>query len=146
ERPAGAPPALGRRQQQIFDVLADTGLTGMRAVDVARAIGGDQANTHTSISALATRGIAERIPGEDGPRWRPTATYPGAPDPLLRMAGHVPVGEWTTYGDISLAVWGTTNQARAVGRAASTSRHFPNPHRVLWNGGRIPPTWRPVGA
>jgi alkylated DNA nucleotide flippase Atl1 len=55
-------------------------------------------------------------------------------------------GEWTTYGDVSLAVRGDTRAARAVGRAAAKLPHFPNPHRILWNGGRVPPTWRSAAS
>src|SRR4051794_2651189 len=137
---------LGSRQQQIVEVLAGAGEAGMRAADIAKAISGDQANTHTSVTGLATRGVVEKIVSDDGPRWRLVARYRGVSDPYLRMAGHVRAGEWTTYGDISIAVRGDTKAARAVGRAAATLDHFPNPHRVLWNGGRIPPTWRTTGS
>jgi hypothetical protein len=50
-----------------------------------------------------------------------------------RVAAHVQ-GELSGRGD--------TKAARAVGRQAATLDAFPNPHRVLWNGGRIPPTWK----
>jgi alkylated DNA nucleotide flippase Atl1 len=46
------------------------------------------------------------------------------------------------YGDVSVAVRGDTNGARAVGRAAAMLEHFPNPHRVLQSGGQIPEGWR----
>ncbi len=46
------------------------------------------------------------------------------------------------YGDISIAVRGDTQGARAVGRAAATLQLFPNPHRVLQSGGKIPEGWR----
>ena len=56
--------------------------------------------------------------------------------PYLRIAGLVRAGEWTTYGDLSMAVRGDANASRAVGRLAATHPGFPNPHRVLRAGGR----------
>jgi alkylated DNA nucleotide flippase Atl1 len=137
---------LGTRQQQIVEVLGDAGEAGMRAAEIAKAISGEQANTHTSITGLATRGVVEKIASDDGPRWRLAPRYRGVSDPYLRMAGHVRAGEWTTYGDISIAVRGDTKAARAVGQAAAMLHEFPSPHRVLWSGGRIPPTWRTPGT
>ena len=46
-------------------------------------------------------------------------------------------GEWTSYGDISAAVHGSSRAARAVGRTAATSDEFPNAHRVLRSDGSI---------
>jgi hypothetical protein len=120
---------LGTRQHQIVDVLAGAGDGGMRAAEIAKAISGDQANTHTSITGLATRGVVEKVVLSDGPRWRLAGRYRGVSDPYLRTAGHVRAGEWTTYGDVSIAVRGDTKAAR-----------------VIWNGGRIPPTWRITGS
>ncbi len=55
--------------------------------------------------------------------------------PYLSIARLVRAGEWTTYGDLSIAVRGDTNASRAVGRLAATHPGFPNPHRVLRAGG-----------
>jgi alkylated DNA nucleotide flippase Atl1 len=60
----------------------------------------------------------------------------------MRMASRVREGEWTTYGDISIAVRGDTKAARGVGQAAAALDAFPNPERVLNDGGRINPKWR----
>jgi alkylated DNA nucleotide flippase Atl1 len=57
------------------------------------------------------------------------------------MASFVEAGEWTTYGDVGIAVRGDTFAARTVGRAAATPADFPNPHRVLQEDGRIPEGW-----
>lgn len=51
-------------------------------------------------------------------------------------------GEWTTYGDIGIAVHGMPGFARHVGRAAATADGFPNAERVLASGGRIAAGWR----
>lgn len=60
----------------------------------------------------------------------------GAGD-LVRMAGLVRRGEWTTYGDVSAAARGDKRAARAVGAAAARDPRFPSPHRVLAGGGVI---------
>lgn len=59
----------------------------------------------------------------------------------MRMASRVRQGEWTTYGDISIAVRGDTRAARGVGRAAAVLKAFPHAERVLLDGGVISPNW-----
>lgn len=154
-RPEAAPPAgtgatdltslgLGSRQQEIAELPGLNSDNGMRGSEIATEIKYDAANTHTALKALKDRGVVEefRPPTGEGPRWRLAPAFRGVSDPYVRMAGFVRAGEWTTYGDISVAVRGDTSAARAVGRAAATLPHFPTPHRVLWNGGRVPPTWK----
>lgn len=134
---------LGARQREIAELPGLATDQGMRASEVSSAIDYDPANTHTALRALQQRRIVEEVTGPDeSPRWRLAPEYRGASDPYLRAAGLVRSGEWTTYGDVSIAVRGDTKAARAVGRAAATLESFPNPHRVLWSGGRIPPTWK----
>jgi alkylated DNA nucleotide flippase Atl1 len=135
---------LGARQREIADALLAAGDAGMRAAEIAAAIKYDPANTHTALRALGTRGVAEEVRAdpEEAPRWRLMPEYRGTSDPYLRIAGLIRSGEWSTYGDISIAARGDTKAARAVGRAAANLEAFPSPHRVLWSGGRIPPTWK----
>jgi alkylated DNA nucleotide flippase Atl1 len=64
--------------------------------------------------------------------WRSTAE-----DRYLEAAALVRAGEWTSYGDISVAVHRSNRSARAVGRTAATDRKFPNAHRVLHADGTI---------
>jgi alkylated DNA nucleotide flippase Atl1 len=82
------------------------------------------------------------VPGKKPIHWRLAPQYRATADPYLAVAAYVLPGEWTTYGDISVAVRGDTQGARAVGRAAATLEHFPNPHRVLQSGGIIPEGWK----
>ena len=119
-----------------------THLGGRRVRSFRRPL--ESRNTHTALKALAERGVLEDLRTATGEpaRWRLAPKYRGVSDPYLRMAGMVRGGEWTTYGDISISVRGDTLGARAVGRAAATLVHFPNPHRVLWSGGRVPSAWK----
>lgn len=135
---------LGRRQQEIAELPGLNTNDGMSATQVAREIGYDPANTHTALKSLTDRDVLEGIRTATGEpaRWRLAPRYRGVSDPYLRLAGLVRSGEWTTYGDISIAARGDTLGARAVGRAAATLPHFPNPHRVLWSGGRVPSAWK----
>lgn len=144
-----APPAeiedgrtLGRRQREISELpeLADE--AGLRTAEVAERIGYEVPNTHTALRSLMAAGVVELIPNSAPQRWRLAARYRGTATLYLAMAARVRSGEWTAYGDISIAVRGDTMGARAVGRAAATSPIFPNPHRVLLEGGRIPDGWR----
>ena len=102
---------LGRRQREIAELPGLNTNHGMRAAEVATAIDYDPANTHTALKALGARGVLEEFrPKDDGPegpdgppRWRLAPSFRGMSDPYLRMAGLVRPGEWTTYGDISIA-------------------------------------------
>jgi alkylated DNA nucleotide flippase Atl1 len=136
--------ALGKRQQEIAEVPGLNSDTGMRANEIANEIAYDQANTHTALKALSNRGVLEevRVAAGEPTRWRLVPEYRGLSDPYVRMAGFVRRGEWTTYGDISVAVRGDMSGARAVGRAAATLQQFPSPHRVLYSKGQVPPTWK----
>lgn len=136
---------LGKRQQEIAELSGLNSDKGMRANRIASDIGYDVANTHTALKALRERGVLEEVrsPTAGEPAlWRLAPAYRGASDPYLRMAGFIRSGEWTTYGDISIAVRGDMSSARAVGRAAATQRHFPAPHRVLSSRGRVPAAWK----
>jgi alkylated DNA nucleotide flippase Atl1 len=135
---------LGKRQREIAQLPGLSSDRGMRTSEIAAEIAYDAPNTHTALKALKDRRVVEeyRPATGEGARWRLAPAFRGASDPYVRMAGFVRAGEWTTYGDISIAVRGDTTAARAVGRAAATLSHFPTPHRVLWSGGRVPPTWK----
>jgi alkylated DNA nucleotide flippase Atl1 len=59
---------------------------------------------------------------------------------ILRAAGVVPRGRWTSYGEIAMAATGT-NAARAVGGTAARNPAFPAPWRVIYADGSIPEGW-----
>ncbi len=102
----------------------------------------DEANTWIVMRALEGQGLVELVPGVEPQRWRVATRYRGSAVPYVEVATLIRAGEWASYGDISIAVHGTPNAARAVGRAAAKLRHFPNAHRVLGRGGIIPDGWR----
>jgi alkylated DNA nucleotide flippase Atl1 len=139
--------SLGPRQHEMVDVLRAADERGLTTSRVCELMGGyDTANGHVALRTLQSRGVLEEVPGERPIRWRLAPRYRATADPYLAIAEQVRPGEWTTYGDVSVAVRGDTNGARAVGRAAAMLEHFPNPHRVLQSGGRIPDGWRPTHA
>lgn len=62
-------------------------------------------------------------------------------DRILRAARVIPVGYWTAYGEIAIAVTGSRAAARSVGRTAARSTAFPNAWRVIHADGSIPEGW-----
>lgn len=135
---------LGTRQRQIVKVPQLGTEDGAKTADIAAAIGYEVPNTYSTLQALARQGVVELIPDRHPQTWRLAARYrpSGSALPYLDVARLVRRGEWTTYGDVSIAVRGDTMGARAVGRAAALLPQFPAPYRVLQQGGVIPDGWR----
>lgn len=135
--------ALGKRQQEMVEVLRLAGDEGLTTSQISERMNGyDTANAHMGLRALNQRRVVEEVPGKTPIHWRLAPHYRATADPYLTIAELIGEGEWTTYGDISIAVRGDTQGARAVGRAAATLPHFPHPHRVLQSGGRVPDGWK----
>lgn len=133
---------LGSRQQQAYEVLLAGPEEGLKTAEVAAAMGGyDVPNAYLTLKSLVNRGLVEQVPGSSPQRWRANRSR-GSSGPYLAAAQFVRAGEWTTYGDVSIAVRGDDRAARAVGRAAATLPDFPNPERILQAGGVIPDGWR----
>lgn len=133
---------LGRRQRQILELPALAHADGVKTSQIADAIQYEVPNTYTTLQALARHGIVEQVSGKEPQHWRLARRYRGNAEAFMRIASNVRKGEWTTYGDVSIAVIGHPNGARGAGRAAATAPEFPNPHRVLMEGGTINPNWR----
>jgi hypothetical protein len=136
------PVGRGQRQQQILDLPGLGAEDGLKTADVATEINYDVPNTYTTLQTLERAGLVEMIPGATPQRWRLAPRYRTTSVVFMRMASRVRPGEWTTYGDISIAVRCDTKAARGVGQAAAALRAFPHPERVLMEGGRINPRWR----
>jgi alkylated DNA nucleotide flippase Atl1 len=134
-------PPLGPWQHHVAAQLEGAGADGLGAEAMARALGEDPAGVERALRALVRAGLAEPVSEASPPRWRLAPSYRPNASLYAAMAAHVRPGEWTTYGDLSVAVRGDVRGARAVGRAAAAMDGFPNAHRVLREGGRIAPAW-----
>jgi alkylated DNA nucleotide flippase Atl1 len=132
----------GARQKQVIGLEGLKGQSGLRTKEIADLIDYDEANTWNVVTSLEAQDFVEKVPGVQPQRWRLAPQYRGSAKPYMAMAAHVHAGEWATYGDVAVAVTGRTEAARAVGRAAAKLPSFPNPHRILGAGGRIPDGWR----
>ena len=62
---------------------------------------------------------------------------PSRADDIIRIAGLVRPGEWTSYGDVAAAALGGRRWARLVGTVAAVDVRFPNAHRILTSAGRV---------
>ena len=62
-------------------------------------------------------------------------------DRIIRAAGVIPKGRWTSYGEIGIAATGTRRAARAVAASAVHDPAFPAPWRVIYADGSIPEGW-----
>lgn len=135
------PMGRGQRQQQILELPGLATEDGIKTSDVANEILYEVPNTHSTLQALERNGLVEMVPGSSPQKWRLAPRYRNTAPVFKRLASRVKEGEWTTYGDISIAVRGDTKAARGVGRAAAKVADFPHPERVLMDGGRINPNW-----
>jgi alkylated DNA nucleotide flippase Atl1 len=122
--------------------LAPLGLErGMTTREVSSASEmNDDPNADKVLAQLAKNGSIELVPGSSPKRWRLSRDQ--RRNRILRASRLVPEGQWTTYGDIAIAVSGNIRVARAVSRVAAKNPAFANPHRVLEKGGAIPPGWK----
>jgi alkylated DNA nucleotide flippase Atl1 len=71
---------------------------------------------------------------------------PSIADDVIRVAGLVRPGEWTSYGDVAAAALGGRKWARLVGTIAATDERFPNAHRILTSAGAVSRPGGRVGA
>lgn len=135
------PIGRGDRQQQILDLPDLAAESGMKTSDVANRINYEVPNTHSTLQALERNGLVELVSGASPQRWRLAPRYRNTAPVFMRIASRVRRGEWTTYGDISIAVRDNTAAARGVASAAAKNPKFPHPERVLKDGGFISPNW-----
>lgn len=131
---------LGPRQQQAYELLRHAPEPGIKTADLADAMKYDAPNAYLTLKSLANRGLAEMVPGSSPQRWR-VARKRGSSARYLVAAQLIRPGEWTTYGDVSIAVRGDDRAARAIGSAAKNLPDFPNPERIIGAGGVIPQAW-----
>jgi predicted enzyme related to lactoylglutathione lyase len=117
---AGEPPrpadehALGKRQLQIVELPGLAEDAGMKTAEIAAAIGYELPNTYSALQALARNQVVEQVPGKEPQHWRLVRRYRATSRAFARVAELVQAGEWTTAGDVSIAVRGDTQAARSV--------------------------------
>lgn len=116
--------ALGKRQLQIVELPGLADEAGMKTADIATAIAYELPNTYSALQALARNQVVEQVAGKEPQHWRLVRRYRATSRAYARIAELVGPGEWTTAGDLSIAVRGDTQAARSIG-AANLS------HRVL---------------
>jgi alkylated DNA nucleotide flippase Atl1 len=134
------PAARGPRQQEIAELLVAAPDEGWKTSLIAQLVKMDQPNSYLALQALQKQGVVEQVPGSEPQRWRLLPRYRQRQQ-IFAAARLVQPGEFTTYGDISVVVYGHARGGQAVGRVAAKSDDFPNAHRVLGKGGWIPPHW-----
>lgn len=137
---AALPTPRGPRQKEVAEALIAAPLEGWKTGEIAHMVDMDQPNAYLTLQALQKQSLAEMVPGSDPQRWRLPQRYRQRQS-ILRAAGLVRRGEFTTYGDISQVVYGHGRGGQAVGQVAMRDPEFPHPHRVLAKGGQIPATW-----
>lgn len=129
----------GPRQEAILALPEMANAAGLKPAVIAARIDYSVSNTYTLLQTLGRVGLVERVPGSRPQRWRLTREHRNGAELFCRIAGQVRRGEWTTCADISLAARGDTSAAWMVCWAAVHLPDFPNPHRVLLEGGRPHP-------
>lgn len=129
----------GKVQKRVFGLRKMYTERGMSAGEIAGDLEYDEANAYTVLEALQKAGHVEQVEGFTPRRYRMTVKH--RRDRILRLSRLVPRGCWTTYGDFSIAVYDNWRMAITIGRVASRSPAFINPHRVIWSGGVVKDVW-----
>jgi alkylated DNA nucleotide flippase Atl1 len=135
-----APAVRGAWQRKIARLPGLSLERGLTAGEVSREVTYDEANTYTALGGLEKAGLLEQVPDASPKRWRLAVKH--RRDKILAASRVIATGEWTTYGDIAIAVGGNVRLARSVASVAAKNPTFANPHRVLLKGGVIAPDWR----
>jgi alkylated DNA nucleotide flippase Atl1 len=128
----------GKKFLRLGPLGSERGMT-TREVSAAAEMN-DEPNADKVLGQLAKQGSIELVPHSSPKRWRLARDQ--RRNRILRASRLIREGEWTTYGDIAIAVSGNIRVARAVSRVAAKNPAFANPHRVLEKAGTIPPGWR----
>lgn len=117
--------ALGKRQLQIVDLPGIADVDGMKTADIAAAIDYELPNTYSALQALARNQVVEQVPGREPQHWRLVRRYRQTSRAYARVAETLEAGEWTTAGDVSIAVRGNTSATAAIAAARLSHRVLP---------------------
>lgn len=117
--------ALGKRQLQIVELPGLATEDGMKTADIAAAIEYELPNTYSTLQALVRNQLVELVPGREPQHWRLVRRYRETSRVFARVAELVGRGEWTTAGDVSIAVRGDLRAADAIAAARLSHRVLP---------------------
>ncbi len=120
--------ALGKRQRQIVELPGLAGDEGLKTADIASQIDYEVPNTYTALQALARFQVVELVPGKEPQHWRLVRRYRTGSQAFARAVALVRQGEWTTAGDVSIAVRGDVRAAEGIVRAGLSARVLANEH------------------
>lgn len=118
--------ALGKRQLQIVELPALATEEGIKTADIAAAIDYELPNTYSALQALVRNQVVEQVPGREPQHWRLVRRYRATSRAFARAAELIRPGEWTTAGDLSIALRGDTAAARAIAAAHLSHRVLPD--------------------
>jgi hypothetical protein len=135
-----APQLRGSLQRRIVSLDGMLSERGMTSKEVAAATTGDEPNSHTTLKGLVDKEIVETVKGASPQRFRLAVKH--RRDRVLRLSRHIAKGEWTTYGDFSIAVYDSSKMGLTVAQVARRHPAFANPHRILQSEGTVSPNWR----
>jgi len=130
-------PTRGAREAAVLRLSGLAEGCGLRVAEVCDQISYKYSNTYKLLYAMERSDLVERVPGHRPLRFRLTTRRRAEVEDLSALASTVRVGEWTSCSDISLAARGDTGAAALVCWAAHVRPEFPNPHRVLLEGGQL---------
>jgi predicted enzyme related to lactoylglutathione lyase len=119
--------SLGKRQLQIVELPDLATEDGMKTADIAAAIDYELPNTYSALQALVRNQVVEQVPGRNPQHWRLVRRYRATSRAFVRLAELLRPGEWTTAGDLSIAVRGDIGAAKSVAAAGLS-------HRILAGG------------
>jgi alkylated DNA nucleotide flippase Atl1 len=132
------PPDQTLLQQAIVTLPELFSTKGMTASQIAARVQRDQVQLDPVLDLLMRIGVIESVPYREPRRWRMSGKQ--RRDRVLLASRVIHEGEWTSYGDIAMAVLSTSWGARGIGKIAADPA-FANPHRVLNQKGAINPNW-----
>jgi uncharacterized protein len=118
--------ALGKRQLQIVELPGLADEEGMKTADIATAIDYELPNTYSALQALVRNQVVEQVPGREPQHWRLVRRYRATSRAYATVAASLQPTEWTTAGDVSIAVRGDTQAARAIAAANLSHRILPD--------------------
>lgn len=125
----------GHRQEQILALPGLQTGSGLTTRSIAEATENDAANTDLTLKNLEALGFLERVPNSNPRQWRYAGAHRTWSEVYKEVAELVQPGEWTTAGDVSVAVIGDVSASGWVGNMAWHKGLIANHHRLMVGNG-----------